>query len=379
MKPKPDIVFYVTDYGYGHASRSIALIRELLLPKYNIGQITICSGHVLSFIQNSLPYDHRLKFREQSLDLGYVHELGSINLSLSLLQEMYINYQSSFSAAVSRERDFLRSQKIEMVISDISPIPFLATSQLKITSLGISNFSWYTAYEEALTREIMQLLRQSYQCMDYYVRLPGGEAEPGWGLKGEISVGFYCRRIEIVEMERIRRRLDPHKNRIIIFFALGMSIDLVDISKMKLLNHENFIFIVSNNMEIYGNNVYRINDQYTETQNFVAASDIVITKPGWSTISEAIVYRKPLVLLKRANMPEDRNTIEAARKATNTVTIHWNELRDIDDPSFFQQMIVSSQNSEWEDSESYETKFSSSEVGTVARFIGNLLNDCTKK
>ncbi|MEC0106658.1 hypothetical protein P4H27_06845 [Paenibacillus taichungensis] len=376
MKSSLNLIFYITDYGYGHATRSIALIRELLRPKYNISQITICSGKVLPFIKRSLQYDQRINFREQALDLGYVHESGSIDLSTSLLQERYVYYHYSFSSMVSMERAFLALQKPDMVLSDISPIPFLAASQLNVISVGISNFTWYTAYEEALTPELIQLLEQCYRCMDYFVRLPGGKTEPDWGVRGGIVADFYCRRVDSTEMKRIRSQLDPFKNKTIIFFAIGMGVDLSDISKMKLLKHEKFVFIVSCNMEISGQNIFNIEKNYTETQNFVAASDIVVTKPGWSTISEAVVSHKPLVLLERGNIPEDRRNITAAWHATKTVTIQWDELRDMEDPNFFEGMIIScdSENDEIENHKSFYSEDRRSGVNVIAEFIESLLD-----
>ncbi|PWW45227.1 MULTISPECIES: hypothetical protein [Paenibacillus] len=374
MKSSLNLIFYITDYGYGHATRSIALIRELLLPKYNISQITVCSGKALPFIKKSLQYDQRINFREQALDLGYIHESGSIDLSSSLLQERYVYYHYSFSSMVSMERAFLALQKPDMVLSDISPIPFLAASQLNVISVGISNFTWYTAYEEALTPELIQLLEQCYRCMDYFVRLPGGETEPDWGVRGGIAADFYCRRVDSTEKKRIRSQLDPFQNKTVIFFALGMSIDLSDISNMKLLKHEKFVFIVSSNMEVFGENIFNIESNYTETQNFVAASDIVVTKPGWSLISEAVVSHKPLVLLERGNILEDRKNINAAWHATNTVTIQWDELREMEDPNFFEGMIISSKNDVIENHKSFYAQNRRSGVKVVAEFIKSLLD-----
>lgn len=52
----------------------------------------------------------------------------------------------------------------------------------------------------------------------------------------------------------------------------------------------------------------------TETQNYVAAADLVITKPGWSTIAEAMIARKPFALLYRENVHEDRTTVRAVEE-----------------------------------------------------------------
>ena len=40
------------------------------------------------------------------------------------------------------------------------------------------------------------------------------------------------------------------------------------------------------------------------------ASDFVISKAGWGTVSEAMLGKKKLALLSRDNVSEDRNTIK---------------------------------------------------------------------
>lgn len=46
------IAYYISDYGFGHASRSIAVIRKLL--NHPEVEIMICHSFALSFIKESL-------------------------------------------------------------------------------------------------------------------------------------------------------------------------------------------------------------------------------------------------------------------------------------------------------------------------------------
>ncbi|WP_335699289.1 hypothetical protein [Neobacillus drentensis] len=49
------IAYYISDYGYGHASRSIAIIRKLL--EESEVKIIVCHSFALSFIKASLNSD----------------------------------------------------------------------------------------------------------------------------------------------------------------------------------------------------------------------------------------------------------------------------------------------------------------------------------
>lgn len=59
------------------------------------------------------------------------------------------------------------------------------------------------------------------------------------------------------------------------------------------------LFVVSSNMNVSGKNAHHIPHHYTESQNYVAAADVIISKPGWGTVGEAIICNKPLQRIVR--------------------------------------------------------------------------------
>ena len=98
---------------------------------------------------------------------------------------------------------------------------------------------------------------------------------------------------------------------------------------LDLWDSSNCIFVVSNNVEVKKDNIYKIPKHYTESQHFIAASDLVITKAGWSTIAEAINANKPLIVLNRSHMEEDQNTIQYLRKHRRAEIMDWNQLKNL--------------------------------------------------
>lgn len=111
---------------------------------------------------------------------------------------------------------------------------------------------------------------------------------------------------------------------------LGMKIDIGDITTFPIWDDERYIFIVSHNMKIEHKNVYKIPKNYTESQNYVAAADCIISKAGWGTVSEAILQNKPLLIINRKGMSEDQNTIRFLKDNNLCNLITWEELQNID-------------------------------------------------
>ncbi|KRE47903.1 glycosyltransferase [Paenibacillus sp. Soil522] len=230
---------------------------------------------------------------------------------------------------VKREKHFLLQEKVDLVISDISPVPFAAANQANITSVGISNFTWFTAYTQMLDEKKLEPLYRAYSYMDYFVSLAGGITEPRWGRRGYSQTGFFCRTPHDEEVNRLKAQFNPENAKIIVFFAVGMSIYVDDLKQMAMWNDDSCLFIVSNNMNADGDNIIRIPEHVTESQDYLAVCDIVITKPGWGTVSEAISLGKPLLLLERSSFLEDRNTVEALTELHPYRLMEWQELKHL--------------------------------------------------
>lgn len=363
------ICYYISDYGYGHAARSIAVIRRLAKQSQTRLRLIVCSSRSLGFIKESLKdcREAEIEYRSAASDLGYCLKAGSIEPDLELLKLQYTKYIAAFPEEVDRECIFLRQNKVSLVISDISPFPLLAANLVNVRTVGLSNFTWFTAYKQMLNEPLLEPLYEAYSQMDYFIALPGSGNEPPWGRLGGIRTDFFCRRSDDKELDRLRKEIQPDRSGMIVFFALGMSITVDDLSELSLWEDESCRFIVSSNMAVDRANVIRIPEGYTESQHYVAISDMVITKPGWGTVSEAVMLNKPLILLDRSLFAEDRNTIEALNGRHPYRLMGWGQLKHADIkepvPTYIGQQGESQASSE----------FPQDAVQDISDFIGGLV------
>lgn len=302
------IAYYISDYGYGHATRSTAIIRELLKQNEQI-EIIICHSFAIEFLKQSFKYEHRVRFREILTDVGYVLKENSLEPDANLLNHKVASYVSSFHTKLMYEVHFMKVANVSFVISDISPLGIAGAYLLNLPSLGVSNFTWFTAYEGLIGELSLEFLEKRYEQMTYQFSLACSE-EPHWGIKENQSFGFYSREINNSEVQRIRKEIDPEGESHIIYFGLGMKVDIGTLSDLPIWQSPNCKFIVSSNVDVTHPNVYKIPQEETETQHYVAAADLVLTKAGWGTISEAVCAGVPLLITNRSSMKEDRHTID---------------------------------------------------------------------
>ncbi|MGP7818229.1 glycosyltransferase family protein [Niallia sp. 01092] len=318
------IAYYISDYGYGHASRSIAIIRGLLERKSNI-HVVICTSFAIPFLNQSLP-SKRVSIRNINTDVGYYVNEQTIRPDIKKINKEYDLFIENWTEKVKEEENFLTENEIDFVISDISPLPFEAASNLKIPSVGISNFTWYTAYENIVDTAKLDVFKRAYDKMNHFFLLAGNKERSWNGNKKYYS--FYARKVDDEEVVKIKNAVNPNQDKKIIFFGLGMKINNVDVQSLPIWSSENCVFIVSSNVSIKRENVFSIPVDDTESQHYIAASDLVISKAGWGTISEAVVNEVPLLILNRKELKEDQNTIQYIKEHHLGDIIEWDEFKE---------------------------------------------------
>jgi hypothetical protein len=123
-------------------------------------KIIICHSFALPFIKESLN-STRVSYRTIKTDIGYFLEKGSINPDKALLLKEYKNFVADWDRYMDHEREFLMVNRVDLVVSDISPLPFKAAKSLGIPSVGISNFTWFTAYQGLIEDNELTIFREA--------------------------------------------------------------------------------------------------------------------------------------------------------------------------------------------------------------------------
>ncbi|MCM2535848.1 hypothetical protein NDK43_30645 [Neobacillus pocheonensis] len=104
-----------------------------------------------------------------------------------------------------------------------------------------------------------------------------------------------------------------------------MKIDVSLLEQLPIWDSPNCVFVVSSNVQVNRSNVFQIPIEYLESQNYIAASDLVISKAGWGMIGEAVSANIPLLILNRLSMKEDQNTTNYLKQYHLCETINWED------------------------------------------------------
>lgn len=316
------IAFYISNHGFGHASRNIPIISTLLKLENDLELHIKTGAGQIAFMKSHLKEDARLSFYEEDLDVGTIVKEGTLLIDEEETIERVQAFVDTWEERIEREKIFLEEQDIGMIVSDICPWVLLAADDLRIKSIAISNFTWVELYQGFLPEELCDAYRECYEAASqvYIYDLHHPEME-NCNSNFEL-LSLVCRAFDMEEVERIKAE---HKNPIV-FLSLSV---LVTLEQDIEVGHLPYDFIVTPGVKVKGENVTYLPAVTKNTQNYVAASQFVITKAGWSTTSEILLCNKKAALLCRPNAVEDTNTISLLKERNQCIEITDEDLKDV--------------------------------------------------
>ena len=299
-----NICFYISDYGYGHASRDIAIIREILNEFKDI-QIYIKTDGPFQFVRQSLPQKNVEVIRTRN-DVGVVFKDKSVTVDKERTKKMLNEWLALWDDYIRNEKSFCETHKINLILSDITPQPFIVVDELNIPGIAISNFTWHFIFYHLFgDTPATERIKEAYQHAGLALVLPFNEEMNFFRKKKEISL---VSREITVDRYGMRKKCGVSDTELLVHVGVGLSFDPSYMGGMKKIDIPNVKFLVSFNAELPFENVIRIPNNETEAQNYIAMCDLVVSKAGYGIVSEAIRAKVPMFLLKRDGFKEDEMT-----------------------------------------------------------------------
>lgn len=308
------IAFYISGHGFGHASRAIEVINALgeLRP-----DIPVC-------VRTSAPrrlFDLTLRrpvaFFDVPCDTGIIQK-DSLQLDAVASIREAAEFHRRLAQRADREAAFLRSRGAWIVVGDIPPLASAAAFSTDIPSILIGNFTWdwiYEGYPDLLRSapDLLATIRRAYSTASLVLRLP-----MSGGFSGLSSVTrdipFITRR-SLRDPAEVRRALGVALDKPLVLVSFGgygvTGLDGAGLSELgdytlattdvpsrdgweKPAEVKGLVNL--SEQQLYDNG-YRYED-------LVRAADVVVTKPGYGIIAEAIANDTAILYTSRGRFVE---------------------------------------------------------------------------
>jgi len=301
------ITAYVTGHGFGHATRTTAVLCALI-DRVPALQVTVVSTAPEWLFARNL--GRPFGYRHRALDVGVVQE-DSIRLDGRATLDAYADLIERQPALVEEEAAHLRRARVNLVVADIPPAAFLIARRAGVPGVGISNFSWDWIYAEYVRdypsrAPVVEAIRSGYGQADLFLRLPFHGPCDAFPVVRDIPM--VARRARLTR-EDVRQRLGLSTTRPVILLSFGgLEIQGIDFGRVERL--EEYQFVITQPLPHPARNVSEVAMDGLRHEDVVAQADAVITKPGYGIVSECLVNRVPLLYTSRGRFAEYDRLVE---------------------------------------------------------------------
>ena len=297
------IAAYITSHGFGHATRTAEVLRHVraLAPSEALFVVATAPARLFEGLGGAA-------LRPLATDVGLAQK-DALTIDEAGTLERWRAFTSNWAVRVEEEARWLRGVGAKVVLGDVPPLAFAAAHAAGIPSLALANFSWDWIYAHLAKRlpalqEAAEHSAAAYRTADLLLELP---------FAGDLSVFPRRERIPLVgrrpQVPRERARaalgLGERKAALVSFGGLG----LPGFRGASLAGLADFDFLVSEPLADAPAHVRALRNEALDAlgliyPDVVGAVDVVITKPGYGIVSDAIASGTRLVYTERGDFPE---------------------------------------------------------------------------
>lgn len=302
---RPIIYIAITSHGFGHVVRAASVAAEIqnLNPETLPILVTTAPRWLLeSYIEGDFIH------RPRAFDAGVI-QADSLQMDKNATLEKIQHIRSQQNAIIASEVNFIRTNKVGLVLGDIPPLAVPMAKAAGIPGWMISNFGWDFIYRDwgGEFLEIADWIGECYQQCDRLFRLPLHEKMSAFPHIVDVGLtGGTPRHSE--EHLRTKFNLIQQCDRTILLTFGGLG--LQEIPYQNLQQFPDWQFITFDRLAPDLPNLVKVTDNYYRPVDFMPFCDKVVSKPGYSTFAEALRLDVPVVSLTREGFAESPVLLE---------------------------------------------------------------------
>lgn len=293
------ICYYITGHGYGHAIRSIQVLKAL-------------PTEVRLILKTTVP--ERL-FREDMLDRPFTliateYDCGSVQSdSITVLpRETLARYRQIAArneARLAEEVDFLHREQVDCVVTDVPAFPLRAAREAGVPGVAVANFTWHDIYQEYVDgpddERLLADMGREYGAATVALVTPlclPTVADPFPRVE---RVPLVARRGQNVRA-RLRGAVPPAGGTHLALLYLGVW--GLDIAWGELAAFSGWTFLTYEAPPVAVPNVVTLERGLWPYADTLASADAVLAKTGYGTVTECIANGVPMIYPPRKGFIE---------------------------------------------------------------------------
>ena len=298
---RADVVCYVSGHGYGHATRTNAIVRALLQMDSNL-QVAVRTA------APAMLFESDVRYSRVAVEGSIVETRDALAVDTAASAASLREFLSRSDQFIASELQFLRDSRARLIVGDI---PFIAGELARrtgIQAVAAGNFLWHWILAECGDCELIEMIRDGYRGYTRALRLPFSHSDEWDVFPQTTDVPLVTPRGGRPRNE-VRRELGLTKTAVLLGGRGTLEGDAL--ARVRSENPE-FEFVLPSDGPVYS--------------DLLRASDVVAAKIGYSIAAECIAEEKRLLYPPRSGFREEgilRREVPRFMPAAQIPVIDW--------------------------------------------------------
>ena len=313
----------ISGHGFGHAAQVVPVLNALgrLVPDIRVLLRTTVPA---TFFKDRLLIPWETSAVQQ--DVACVQR-GPMTIDVEATWREHHRFHSTWHERLQTEVDAMRAAGPELVLADTPYLALAAGKHVGIPTVALVSFTWdlilseYQAPSPIDRQELIGSIRRAYIQADLALRI--APAPPMTIFKRLIDVGPIAEPAPSARGRLIEcLQLMPGERTVLIGFG-GIPLDSLPFDRMESLTGYRFLFDGS----VPANSKRFISTKSLpfSFQTLLASVDVVMTKPGYGTLVEAVALQTPMVYVRRYNFGDEQSLVDYLHRYGRGVELSFHD------------------------------------------------------
>jgi hypothetical protein len=298
----------ISAHGYGHAAQVVPVLNALgkVVPNLRALLRTTVSP---SFFQDRLTIPWEVSPIQQ--DIGCIQD-GPLTIDVAATWREHQRFHDTWSDRVEAEVAAMRAIEPDLVLADTPYLALAAGKQAERPTVAFASFTWdnvlspYPAPASIDKAILIQVIQDAYAQADVLLRItpaPKFDLVPHVIDIGPIAEPVAAARTQLATA----LHLMPHERTVLVGFG-GIPLPSLPFHQVERLHGYRFLF--DGPLSNGGTRVVSLKSLPFSFKTLMASVDVIMTKPGYGTLVEAVALRTPVVYVRRFNFADEQPLVD---------------------------------------------------------------------
>ncbi|MBX3303680.1 MAG: hypothetical protein KF693_15795 [Nitrospira sp.] len=313
----------ISGHGFGHAAQVVPVLNALdrLVPDLHVLLRTTVPA---AFFQDRLSIPWEINAVQQ--DIGCIQH-GPMTIDVEATWHEHHRFHSTWNERLQAEVEAMHAAAPDLVLADTPYLALAAGRRVGIPTVALVSFTWdlilceYHPPPSIDPRTLIESIRRAYAQADLALRI--APAPPMTIFKQLIDIGPIAEPAHSARERLIESlQLTPGERIVLIGFG-GIPLTSLPFDILESLTGYRFLF---------DGPVPEGSKRFISTKSLpfsfktlMASVDVIMTKPGYGTLVEAVTLRTPMVYVRRYNFGDEQPLVDYLRRYGRGVELSFHD------------------------------------------------------